>query len=236
MTDEQPRALQRLAELAAREQAWEGSFLGGLPAHAQDELAETALPMKVPTGHVIYRRDDHPRLVLIVSGLVRVVTTSAEGRRATIRYARSADCIGALSVVTSSQRVMVEAVTEAEVLFINVDRLRRLARSEAEIGWQLATFVGAVTTDVIDMMSATVFGTVRERVARHLLDLAVRRDGELIVMHEQQEIADSIGSVREVVARTLRDFRERGLLSRDHGALVLTDAAALHRIAVADPD
>ncbi|GAA1094994.1 Crp/Fnr family transcriptional regulator [Tsukamurella spumae] len=236
MPQEPPRAQRRIAEMDARNTAWAESFLGALPAHAQDELLETALPMTVPTGHTIYRHDDHPRLVLIVSGLVRVVTTSPEGRRATIRYARTADCVGAVSVVTASQRVTVEAVTEAEVLFVNVDRLRRLARTEAEIGWQLAMFVGAVTTDVIDMMSATVFGTVRQRVAGHLLDLAVRRAGELVVVQEQQEIADSIGSVREVVARTLRDLRERGVIARSPEGLLLTDPAALHRISINSED
>jgi len=211
--------------------AWSESFLGKLPAAVQEQLRESAMAMTVPAGGTIYRADDHPRLVLLTSGLVRVVTTSAEGRKATIRYARSGDCVGVLSVVTKWQRVMVQAVTPAEVLFINVPELKRLARKEPEVGWTLAEFVGQVSTEVIEMMSATVFGTVRERLARHLLDLAERQPGGLYVTQDQQEMADAIGSVREVVARTIRDLRDHGLVSRESTGLRLDDPSGLHAIA-----
>lgn len=214
------------------DEAWDESFLGAMPRAVQSDLRSSALPMNIPTGHIIYRNDDHPRLVLIVSGLARVVASSPEGRKATIRYARSADCVGAMSVVTRSQSVMVEAVTDAEVLFINVDRLRRFARTEPDVGWQLAQFVGKVGTEVIDMMSSAMFGSVRQRLARHLLDLAVRQGDQLIVVQDQQEIADAIGSVREVVARTLREFRENQLVSRTAAGLHLVDPTGLHAVAV----
>src|SRR5205085_3831052 len=68
--------------------------------------------------------------------------SSPDGRKATIRYARSGDCVGAVSVVTDWQEVMAEAVTAAEVQFLNVDRLRHFARTEPEVGWLLAQAVG----------------------------------------------------------------------------------------------
>lgn len=137
-----------------------------------------------------------------------------------------------LSVVTTWQPVMVESVTAAGVLFIHVPTLRRLARKEPEVGWELAQFVGQVSTEVIEMMSAAVFGTVRQRLARHLLDLATRRGTHLYVLQGQQEMADAIGSVREVVARTVRDLRQQGLVSRDQQGLRLDDPARLHAMSV----
>jgi CRP/FNR family cyclic AMP-dependent transcriptional regulator len=218
--------------VGATERAWAASFLARFPTKVQNDLRASALPMTIAPDHIIYRAHDHPRFVLLVSGLARIVTSSPDGRKATIRYARAADCVGAVSVVTDWQEVMAEAVTAAEVLFLNVDRLRHFARTEPEVGWLLAQAVGKVCTEVIDMMSSTVFGSVRQRLARHLLDLAVRRGNELLVLQDQQEMADAIGSVREVVGRTIRDLRERGMVSRAGAGLRLDDPDGIHSLSL----
>lgn len=220
---------------SATDRAWAASFLGRFPAKVQNDLRGGALPMTILPGHIIYRAHDHPRLVLLVAGLARVVATSPDGRKATIRYARSADCIGSVSVVTSQQEVTAEAVTVTEALFLNVERVRYFAQTEPEVGWVLAQVVGQVCTEVIDMMSTTVFGAVRQRLARHLLDLAVRQGNELVVAEDQQGMADAIGSVREVAGRALRELRERGLVSRCDCGLRLDDPHGLHALSQAPP-
>ena len=220
---------------SATDRAWAASFLGSFPAKVQNDLRGGALPMTILPGHIIYRAHDHPRLVLLVAGLARVVATSPDGRKATIRYARSADCIGSVSVVTNQQEVTAEAVTATEVLFLNVERVRYFARTEPEVGWVLAQVVGQVCTEVIDMMSTTVFGAVRQRLARHLLDLAVRQGNELVVAEDQQGMADAIGSVREVAGRALRELRQRGLVSRCDCGLRLDDPDGLHALSQAPP-
>ena len=59
---------------------------------------------------------------------------------------------------------------------------------------------------------------MRERVIRHLLDIASeqQRDPTLVARLSQQELADAAGSVREVVARVLGKLCDEGLL-RTHG-------------------
>ncbi|MFK0286561.1 Crp/Fnr family transcriptional regulator [Streptomyces sp. NPDC090499] len=214
------------------DQAWSSSFLAQLPGKVQSELRDTAVALTIPAGHIIYRAHDDPRLILVISGLVRIVASSPEGRKATIRYASRADCVGMVSVVTDSQEVTAEAVTAAEVLFLNVGRLQHFARTEPAVGWPVAQFVGRVCTEVIEMMSSALFGSVRQRVARHLLDLAVRRGDDLVVVQDQQEIADAIGSVREVAGRAIRDLRERGLVSRTDAGLRLDDPQGIHQISL----
>jgi CRP/FNR family cyclic AMP-dependent transcriptional regulator len=57
---------------------------------------------------------------------------------------------------------------------------------------------------------------VRQRVAAHLLDLASAQQhpsGRLVARVSQQELANAAGSVREVVARTLRDLRVAGIVA-----------------------
>jgi CRP/FNR family cyclic AMP-dependent transcriptional regulator len=73
---------------------------------------------------------------------------------------------------------------------------------------------------------------VKQRVAGHLLDLASaqqRPQGRLVARVSQQELADAVGSVREVVARVLRDLRLAGIVATAPDSVVIVDAARLHR-------
>jgi CRP/FNR family cyclic AMP-dependent transcriptional regulator len=72
---------------------------------------------------------------------------------------------------------------------------------------------------------------VKQRVASHLLDLASapQRPQDRLVAHvSQPELADAIGSVREVVARALRELRLAGLLATSPDSIVILDPARLH--------
>jgi CRP/FNR family transcriptional regulator, cyclic AMP receptor protein len=65
------------------------------------------------------------------------------------------------------------------------------------------------------------------------MDLARWQNGSLVVDAGHQEIAAAIGSVREVVSRTLVGMREEAILDRRGGQTLLLDPARLHSIATA---
>jgi CRP/FNR family transcriptional regulator len=75
-------------------------------------------------------------------------------------------------------------------------------------------------------------------VARHLLDLASARVGEapapghragqtLIVQVSQQDLANAVGTVREVVVRVLRELRQDGLVRTERDRIVLLEPVGL---------
>jgi CRP-like cAMP-binding protein len=77
-----------------------------------------------------------------------------------------------------------------------------------------------------------MFGSVRVRVAWHLAELMVPADDGTGAVHlTQQELAESVGSVREVVARVLAQLRDEGVLSRDTRSIKVNDPARLREIA-----
>jgi len=75
------------------------------------------------------------------------------------------------------------------------------------------------------------FATVPQRVARHLLEIAAREQeaegGTLVARVSQQELADLAGSVREVVARALRELRDEGIVRVSRSGISVLDASAL---------
>jgi CRP-like cAMP-binding protein len=79
-----------------------------------------------------------------------------------------------------------------------------------------------------ELIATNVFSPIRTRVARHLLMLATKQGREMVLRVSHQEIADAIGSVREVVSRALCRFQDEGLVERRGRLLVLRDPRALY--------
>jgi CRP/FNR family transcriptional regulator, cyclic AMP receptor protein len=181
----------------------------------------------------VYRAEDAPRLGVIVAGLVRVFLTSPEGRQLTVRYARPGAVLGAPTAVGGPVDVSVQALTDTTVLMLDVTAIRSLAMADAHVAWSLAEEVTRRLYEVLEAFSGNVFGSVRQRVARHLLDLAADRqtDALLVAAVSQQAVADAAGTSREVVARNLADFRRAQLVKSTKDGIVLLDPDRLSEVA-----
>ncbi len=215
------------------EVAFGRSTFGLLPSDGRARLLADALLLDIPAGSVVYRDEGQPRTGLVVSGLVRVYLTSLEGRQVTVRYARSGDTLGVPMVVGGPVAVSAQAVTDTGLLLLSTAAVRSLAETDARVAWSLAEEVTRLLYDVLDAFAGNVFGSVRQRLARHLLDLAAehQHDAALLAPVSQQALADAVGTAREVVARTLHDLREAGLVQSTRQGIVLLDPDRLDEVA-----
>lgn len=213
--------------------ALDASFLATIQPAALKRLLADAIRLDLPPGAVPYRESETPRAGLVISGLVRVYMTSEEGRQVTIRYARSGEMLGIPAMIGGPVPVNVQAVTDCSILVLNVKTLEALAKTHAGIGWAIAKETSCRLFDLLEELAGNTFGSVLERTARHLLDLAAQRqhDRTLIALVTQQEVADAVGSVREVIARTLRQLQAMQLVKTTSKGIVILDPARLHAFA-----
>jgi CRP/FNR family transcriptional regulator, cyclic AMP receptor protein len=207
------------------------SFFSELDPDLIHRLVEQAVPLDLEAGAMLYPEEGEPRMALVISGLLRVYLTSAEGRQITVRYAREGDVLGTAVAVAGPVRTPVQAVIDSRVLLLSVAVARRLAQTNASVAWAFTQEVTRRLYDVLDEVAGTAFASVKARVARHLLDLSVRdqETGRLAVTATQQDIADAVGSVREVVARVLKELRAERLIEREGATTTILDPAGLHR-------
>jgi CRP/FNR family transcriptional regulator, cyclic AMP receptor protein len=211
--------------------AFAHSFLRALPQELVAALRAEGERTDYPAGTTIYRAGSDPRAVLVVQGLIRVYMTSSEGRQVTVRYARSGDVLGIAVLVGGPANVDVQALAPSGLFRISARMLTAAARRDARVAWALAEELNRRLYETLEQTAINAFGSVRQRVAMHLLDLASaqqRSRGTLAAHVSQQELADAVGSVREVVARVLRDFRVAGIVSTAADRVVILDAARLH--------
>ena len=207
------------------------SFLSQLPETALAQLLDGASVESVPAGTTTYRAGGEPRVSLIVSGLLRTFLVGPDGRQVTIRYAREGDVFGVATLFGGPAPLHAQALTDSVRLRMDRERLLELAHADTRVALSLAAELTATAHALWQEIAATAFATVPQRVARHLLEIAARDQGTdgrtLVAKVSQQELADLAGSVREVVARALRELRDDNVVSVSRGGIAVLDANAL---------
>lgn len=212
------------------------SHLRNLPREVLQELFSGAIRTKIPTSSVTHReRDEAPYLDLVVSGVIRVFVTAPDGRTMTIRYCRAGELLGAMSLFSTefSEPATKQALIDAELLRMSPDTVRHVAEKDLRVARAFLIELSERARNFVNEIPGSAFATVRQRVARQLLDLAATRprgrrtDGELAVQITQQDLADAAGTVREVVVRALRQLRESGAVRTERDRIVILDPARL---------
>lgn len=205
------------------------SLLAELPSALRERMLVDALPVDLPGGSSIYRGEDVPRCMLVVSGLIRVMLLAPDGRTITVRYARTGELLGVPTIVGGPAAVSAQLVTASRLLMLNVLTVRHLAETEPDVAWMMAREVTRRLYATLDATADNAFGSLRQRVARHLLDLATdERDGKLIASVTQQELAEAVGSARPAIARVVAELRDLGLVATDSPGIAILDPEGLH--------
>jgi CRP/FNR family transcriptional regulator, cyclic AMP receptor protein len=212
------------------------SNLHGLSPEVLDELVTGAVRTRISAGSVTHREGEPgPHLELVISGVVRAFVTAPDGRTMTVRYCRPGALLGAASLFAThfTMPASTQAVVDAELLRMSPAVARRAVARDALVARSFLCELSERVVSFIDEIPGNTFATVRQRVARHLLDLAVqggrRREAgtAIVVQVSQRELADAVGTVREVVVRVLRELRRDGLVRTERDQIVILDPAGL---------
>lgn len=216
------------------------SNLRELPGDVLDELVMAADRVRIPAGSVTHWEGEHaPFLELVISGVVRVFVTAPDGRTMTIRYCRPGALIGAPSLFAApyAMPAPTQALVDVELLRMSPTIARRAAERDVRVAISLLGEVSERVLTFVWEISGSAFATVRQRVARHLLDLASERlpepaskhrsGSELVVRVSQRELAEAVGTAREVVVRVLRELRQDGVVRTGRDQIVIADPARL---------
>ena len=195
----------------------------------------------IPARTVTHREGDtNPHLELIVSGVVRVFVRAPDGRTMTIRYCRSGSLLGAASLFASdfSLPASLQALTATKLLSLSPGSVRRMVNEDPKVAVALLEELSERVLTFIYEIPDSAFASIRQRMARHLLDLASElppeqiRAGpgcnpELVVKASQHELAEAVGTAREVVVRILRELRLEGIVHTGRTGIVILDPARL---------
>lgn len=200
-------------------------YFEGLPRRALADLASRAGLRTYARRELVLLEGEEARAAhFIVSGQVRVVKLSPEGREQVLDRLGPGEAFNLVPIFDGQPNpASVEAVNRVTICSIPREDLlaavRRYPRLAEAI---LAVFAGRLR-QMGDLAGDLSFRTVRGRLARFLLRRAQEGGPRLT----QAEMAAELGTVRDVVGRTLAELQHEGLIRIERHRVVITDRAGL---------
>jgi PAS domain S-box-containing protein len=125
-------------------------------------------------------------------------------------------------------------LTDTALIEIDGRTFNDLQKSNTSFNHALSGELTRRLEDVYRAFAMYSFGTLRERLAAHLLDCAETvADGGLVAPMTHRELAEALGSAREVVSRALRDLQHEGAIGEARGGIQIASLTKL--VAIAGP-
>ena len=217
----------------------DGSWLdgyGALDALASDlRAAFAALPRRsLAQGSVLFAPGAPCQgFALVLAGGVRVDVTGASGRSILLyRIGPGETCVQSTLCLLGEATYSATALAETALSLVFVPRPlfeRAMGESEPFRRFVFRSFAARLD-EMTRLLESVAFVRVEARLAAVLLDRA-RRAGASAVEATHQDLAEEIGTAREVVSRQLDAFRRDGLIASGRGRLDVLDAGRLAALA-----
>ena len=192
------------------------------------ELAARAQPLRVPAGTRLFDAGQPcPGFPLVDEGSVSVSLLAPDGRRLELYRVEpgevcvvSATCLFAHRVATASG----EARCETALRLISPADFEAVCERDPVLRRYVMGLMAERLADLMAVVEAVAF----QRLDQRLAALLCARGPLLHTTHQQ--LADELGTVREIVSRLLRRFERDGWVALGRERIELTQAAELQRL------
>jgi len=207
-------------------------FLARASTEFQRIFFNAAIPAHIPTGHIIAETGSEcTQLAMLLSGSVRVYKLAAKGREITLYRIKEGDsCVLTASCLMSATPfpAIAEAETELNAIIIPAEFAKSWMTLYPPWGEFVFGLISKRLAEVISVLENVTFQRMDVRIADYLLKMA---DKQSTLNTTHHEIAADLGTSREVVSRTLKDFDHQGWISMGRGELSLTNLSKLQALA-----
>lgn len=162
----------------------------------------------------------------IAEGNVRVSRLSLSGREQVLAQLGAGQAFNTVPPFRTHgiNHATVQALTPVTLYTIVCDDLRRLVAECPQLALSILRDFAERLDHLTNLVEDLSLHTVRGRLARFLLEHA---ESDVAHRFTQEEIAARLGTVRDMVGRTLRAFASAGLLRVDRQRIVLLDREGL---------
>ena len=204
-------------------------FFAGMPAARLDALVADAQFLRAPAGAVLFDANQPCRgFPLVLEGSVRVTKNAPNGREILLyRVEPGQSCIQSGGCLLGHADYSASGVAESEVELLSVPPAQF---NELLLGFEpfrryVFGMYGERLAEVMELVEEVAFRRLDARLAQ----LLIRRGPVIEGTHQQ--LADELGSVREIVSRLLRSFEQRGLVRIERERVTALDPKGLAALA-----
>ena len=202
--------------------------LAKLPAGLQRRIGDSLQTLSLPSGAAVFdERQPCRGFPFVMRGAIRVLKVSVAGRELPLyRVLAGETCIITSSCLLGHAAYNARGVTEgATTLALLPRELFDEMLGEPAFRDFVFSLFSERMAELMQLVEEVAFRKLDQRLAALLL-------GKGRVVHAtHQQLADELGSVREIVSRLLKGFAEQGLLRLGREQVEVLDPAGLRRVA-----
>ncbi|HET6928195.1 MAG TPA: Crp/Fnr family transcriptional regulator [Hyphomicrobiaceae bacterium] len=206
-------------------------ILGELPKASIQRLLSCATTRKLRRGATIFAKGDAgTQLIAVLSGRVKMVVSSPEGREAVLNVVHEGEVFGEIALFDGCPRTASAiALTECELLSIDRRHFLPLVREQPDVAIKLIEILCARLRRSSEQYEDIMFLNLRARVAKLLLRLADEAGGPppRKVLVTQQEMSHMAGMSRESINKQLRAWAQAKWVRLERGGVVVLRPDAL---------
>lgn len=208
-------------------------LLNAIEGNAWDEIVKQINIMEIPAGETIYHVGDQcQNYVLVIDGAVRVQMFSENGHEIVLyRVEDGQSCILTTACLLAGEKYQAEAVTETavKVVVFPAHTFEQALATLPEFRKFVFTAYAKRVTDLLCLINAIAFDRMDVRLAKVLLE---RLGGHKELTLTHQDIANELGTAREVISRQLKEFERRDIIEIHRGRLVVTNHQKLTELSL----
>ncbi len=211
-------------------------FWAKLTSEQQRLLEEAVHERSFHRGEILHNGSaDCVGLLLVLKGQLRVYTVSDEGRELTLYRLLERDfCLFSASCVLNSIQfdVTVSAAEDTTVLHMPPELYKKLMGESLAVSEYTNRLMASRFSDVMWLIDQIMNKKLDSRLAALLLEERDLTGQEsLAITHEQ--LANHLGTAREVVTRMMKYFQSEGLVALSRGTVKLVSPEKLEKLAEA---
>lgn len=204
--------------------------LRDLPDELDRALREQIEPVAVPKGATVFDVGGPCELFLVLNaGVIRVVAHGDSGREILLYRVRPREaCVLTVGCLLGKARYPARGVAEEDVRAIGFpgELFEKLIAAVPEFRDFVFELLGRRMVELMVALEDVAFRRLDQRLASALLDQR-RTSGSEDLSVTHQQLADDLGSSREVISRVLEAMREQGLVQLRRGGIKLLNPQGL---------
>ncbi|MEW6457251.1 MAG: Crp/Fnr family transcriptional regulator [Acidobacteriota bacterium] len=182
-------------------------------------------------GEIIFLEDDFcDGLFIIHKGTVKIYKSSGEDREQVLTIEKEGRPIAELSVFDEGPfPASAEALEPTTLIFIPKRDLKELCYKFPEIFEGIIRSLSERLRKMVHLIEDLAFLEVKQRLAKYLIKRAEEsgvKEGERIILDlklTNQELASQIGTVREIISRSFKKFRNSGIIQSKGKKIIIMD-------------
>ncbi|WP_420236976.1 Crp/Fnr family transcriptional regulator [Telmatobacter bradus] len=211
------------------------ALLSGLSQPELQMLASRTVRKLFSTGELLFSEGEPCHgLHIIARGKVRIFKTSMSGREQVLAVNTPGESVAEVPVFDGGPfPASAVAIEDAEIAYISRRDFQAYCMEHPEVALKVLQVVGTRLRRLVGIIEELSFTTIRQRLIAALVKLAqsegtkTARGIEFQLPATHQELANQLGTVRELISRNLMRLQAEGLLDVDARQIVVKDMKGL---------